>query len=127
MPSKYVSPRRFTRPTVPLPIGTNVFDQRYDVSFRIGDRSLVVDGVVYEVDEPILEHPGDRLTEILREARPYYPPPGASSGSALREVDAQQEPRRWRLPAVLTALVGAGSALLAFALLRLRAGRGADR
>ena len=113
--------------TVPLPIGTNVFDQRYDVSFRIGDRSLVVDGVVYEVDEPILEHPGDRLTEILREARPYYPPPGASSGSALREVDAQQEPRRWRLPAVLTALVGAGSALLAFALLRLRAGRGADR
>jgi len=74
----------------PLPLGTSVHDQRFNLSFRIGDTSLSLDGVAYELDRPILQHPGDALAELIRSAPPRIPadteasitPPATADGPA---------------------------------------------
>lgn len=108
---------------VDLPNGTPVYDDRYKLSFQVGDRRLVVDGTVYELAEPLMEHPGDRLADLLREATPHHARPRsaiekpgpsgakspAGSGNLLRD-------RRF----ILAGLAGAGGALVALAIIRAR-------
>ena len=116
-----IDPERFT---VPLPIGTGVYDDRIKLSFEIGNTYLSLDGTLYQLDEPIMEHPGDRLGEMIRNATPQHPPSGSSSPApSAQATAATMEPTRsglLRSRIVLTGLVGVGVALLTLAVIRAR-------
>lgn len=107
---------------VPLPIGTSVYDDRFKLSFQIGHRHLVLDGTAYELDDPVMEHPGDRLGEMIRQAKPYYPPDGSSSPprGAPDPAAPLQSTSVLRSPIVLAGLVAAAAALLTVAVIRAR-------
>lgn len=101
---------------VPMPVGTRAYDDRLKLSFEIGGTYLLLDGTMYEVAEPIMEHPGDKLGEWLRDATPVVPPdesPGPRSGSALT---APAERTGFRL--AVSGLIAVGAALLALAVYR---------
>ncbi len=112
---------------VPLPIGTGVYDDRIKLGFEIGGMHLSLDGVVYEVDQPIMEHPGDRLGEMIRQATPLHPPSDSSSPSTSAPDPSALLPSTEsgvlgsRL--VLAGLVGAAVALLTVAVIRSRRAR----
>lgn len=116
-----VDPELFT---VPLPIGTAVYDDRIKLSFEIGNTYLSLDGTLYQLDEPIMEHPGDRLAEMIQNATPQHPPSGSSSLSTSGPGSAAVlEPTRsglLRSRIVLAGLVGVGVALLTLAVIRAR-------
>lgn len=113
--------------TVPLSIGTSVYDDRIKLSFEIGNTFLSLDGTLYQLDEPVMEHPGDRLAEMIRNATPQHPPSGASSLSTSVPGSATVlEPTRsglLRSPIVLAGLVGVGVGLLTLAVIRARRAR----
>lgn len=48
--------------------GTPVSDERAGLQFVVGEGTFVVDGVIYRTREPILSHPGERMTELLASA-----------------------------------------------------------
>lgn len=110
--------------TVPLPIGTSVYDDRIMLSFEIGNTYLSLDGTLYQLDEPIMEHPGDRLGEMIQNATPPRPPSGASSlPTSVPGSAAVLEPTRsgfLRSRIVLAGLLGVGVAFLTLAFIRAR-------
>lgn len=112
---------------VPLPIGTSVYDDRIKLSFEIGGTYLSLDGVVYVVDQPIMEHPGDRLGEMIRQATPQHPPSDSSSPStSAPDSSALLPPTESGVLGsrlVLAGLVGAAVALLTVAVIRSRRAR----
>ncbi len=59
---------------VPMPVGTGVTDERLNLSFRVGEPWLVLDGILYDLEAPLLEHPGRNLGELLRGATARTPP-----------------------------------------------------
>jgi hypothetical protein len=85
---------------VQLTAGTQVHDERYHMAFEIGSRFLVLDGATYELDVPILDHPGSRLAEILQRT----PMPSRRAGrSASRQrcfsrIRGPEKPRSWSIP-----------------------------
>lgn len=110
--------------TVPLPMGTGVYDDRIKLSFEIGNTYLSLDGTLFQLNEPVMEHPGDRLAEMIQNATPQHPPSGSSSlSTSVPGSAAVLELTRsglLRSPIVLAGLVGVGVALLTLAVIRAR-------
>jgi hypothetical protein len=52
----------------PMPAGTAVYDDRLRLSYEIGKPMLAVEGVLYELHAPLMEPPGDNLSELIRSA-----------------------------------------------------------
>ena len=111
------------------PKGTQVYDDRSKASYEIGQTWLHLDGTVYQLSEPILEHPGDRLGELIRDATPIRrgdaPAGGAPRGSGTSGAASVQEGEDapWLRIALVAAFIGIAAALFAWLLLRLRGGR----
>lgn len=121
-----VSPEFFT---VQLPIGMEVHDKRINLNFTIGKSIIRLDGVVYELAEPVMEHPGDRLGEMIRNAISSTQgiPPMADSSSPSDGLSPEEnvigstsESSFLGSPITLAALVGIGVAFLTVAFLRSR-------
>lgn len=112
---------------VPLPTGTRVYDDRYKVGFEIGAPYLALDGAVYECEQPIMEHPGNRLSEILQRARPHHPEQRSSPADAPLlgppTEHPQSLPGMLRSPIALACLASLGGAALTLAILRFHRGR----
>ncbi|HMN95014.1 MAG TPA: hypothetical protein PKC43_00245 [Phycisphaerales bacterium] len=103
--------------------GERLFDSSIKLVMREGDRRIHLDGVAWELAEPLTSHPGERLGELLRSAvkvaetqpppRPSLPSrgrtsPGTDAGAATHPGGAS----RAALIAVGVVAAGVGSALL---------------
>ena len=115
----------------PMPLGTSVWDDRLNMSFKIGTPLLYLEGVLYELKEPLMEHPGDRLSELVRTAvnrRGSLPEvadarlPGALARAAAAEKPSPNEaPLRGAFVVALSTAI----ALVVAGVFLLRRGRGA--
>jgi hypothetical protein len=115
----------------PMPLGTSVWDDRLNMSFKIGTPRLYLEGVLYELKEPLLEHPGDRLSELVRTAvnrRGSLPEvadarlPGALARAAAAE---KSSPNEAPLRGVFVVVLSTAIALVVAGVFLLRRGRGA--
>lgn len=96
----------------PMPIGTKVWDERLNLSYNIGEAFLVVDGVSYELREPLMEPPRDRLSELIQTAVRKQ---GALAASAvdLSSVDGTaSQLSRFSIPMLLGVAFITGIALI---------------
>jgi len=112
---------------VPMPIGVDVTDERLDLSFRVGESWVVLDGVLYELDAPILEHPGEDLAELLRGATPRIPPSdgGRAESTSPGVGRARTDDESSGTPAGRLGLVILAAGIAAVGLWRLRHARNA--
>lgn len=115
-----VDPELFS---VKLPVGTGVYDDRYKLSFEIGNKYIVLDGTSYELDQPVTEHPGSRLAELIQHARPHHPPEGSLSSAAPAASPGRNWGKWFGSPIGLAGLVALACALLTLALIRSRSPR----
>lgn len=49
--------------------GTVITDERLNLTFVVGESSLMLDGISHQLDKPLMEHPGRELAEHLRRSR----------------------------------------------------------
>ncbi len=107
---------------VSQPVGTKVYDDRIKLSFEIGDTYLSLDGTLYMLKEPVMEHPGERLAEMIQSATPQRPPSGSSSSTSFGATAVGESTRSSLLgsPIFVACLVGVGVALLTIAVMRTR-------
>lgn len=70
----------------PLPLGTRVHDARQGMSYEIGADYLYIDGVMYQLQEPLSAPPGESLSVLMRTAKRRTEGPSAQPGEpSLRE------------------------------------------
>ncbi|NDG65034.1 MAG: hypothetical protein EBY29_16475, partial [Planctomycetes bacterium] len=112
-----------------MPVGTGVYDDRMKLSFKIGEKYIHLDGKMYELNEPLMEPPGDRLAELLKGATlvspraGVTPPTGVSDTPSLNQrqaelIESNVTPNFSLTRKILvTVIVGVGVALLAIAFL----------
>jgi hypothetical protein len=105
----------------PMPPGTRVHDARLNLSFTVGEPYLRLDGTLYELDAPLLGHPGDRLGALVRAARPHVASAAGPGQAAPPEVRTL---RGGRWAAVLGALAVVVVAAIAFRAAGHRRGAG---
>jgi hypothetical protein len=118
---------------VPMPTGTMVRDDRLNMSYNIGQAFLLLDGVSYQLREPLMEPPGDRLTELIQTAVRMQGTPstrGASEGGDAARAEpivgapikrADSRLTRFAIPSALGAALIAGVFIV---VMRARAARG---
>ena len=113
--------------TMPAPPGMVVYDQRLRLSYTIGGTSLHVDGRAFEVNEPILEHPGEGFHLLIDDAEVSgNAAPDASNDSSakgapepFRPAESSSTWYRYRTMTI-AGLVGVAVMLAAYAILRGR-------
>jgi len=109
-----------------LRTGERLYDETLKLAMRSGDHHLAIDGIVYELAEPLFDHPGDALPALLESAVRLEPPPAppgapdpASSGPAnpphgdraTHDDDGHADIRPAALAATSLVLIAAGAAL----------------
>lgn len=94
--------------------GMRVIDKRLNLSFQVGGDVIALDGVLYRLKEPLMHHPGERLAGLLNDAVIISRAPATTIASP-----ASQSPDGWK-PYLIGMAAAAGTALVAFGLLRLR-------
>ena len=116
--------------TMPMPFGTKIQDNRLNMSFEIGDAYLYLDGVMYQLDEPLMEHPGEGLGELLRAASAMTPPATplnpTMNGSPMAALIDDESAGLWRR-ALLPTITVAALAMVGVVVVRVRKARSGVR
>lgn len=124
LPDDAPEPEMFRPPLEP---GVRVIDADLNFSFRVGERYLSYDGTLYLLREPLMEHPGERLPELIRTAEPQdtdqqFPWPDQSDNADMQRDSEQTEPPVGLVTAIIVAI---GAGLLVFIAIRSVRGKGA--
>jgi len=98
-------------------MGGAVVDDGMNLAFVVGEPSLLLDGLIYDLEEPLLEHPKDRLGEILASAHARPAVVGGGDLADAERSDVRTMPavmnRRWAATVVATITgVGVAGALI---------------
>lgn len=115
-----------------MPVGTGVYDDRMKLSFKIGEKYIHLDGKMYELNEPLMEPPGDRLAELLKGATLVSPRAGVTPPTGVSDTPSLNQRQAELIESnvtpvtpgfsltrkiLVTVIVGVGVALLAVAFL----------
>lgn len=86
-------------------VGQRVLDEELKLSFQIGERRIRIDGVVYELAEPLMAHPGDDLKALLASAVKLDSGPGGRAPMASM-VRVEGPPAPWWVIVAWAAVAG---------------------
>lgn len=115
---------------MPMPFGTKIQDNRLNMSFEIGGTYLHLDGVMYQLDDPLMEHPGEGLGELLRAASAMAPPATplnpTVNGPPMAALIDDDSAWPWRR-ALLSSIALAALAMVGVVVVRVRKARSGVR